>query len=273
MLRRTAVLLAALAAGCGSDFEKASLVEGLRVLAVQAEPPAVGADGVATFTPLVHWDGDGELTRTWTLCAITKGPTTGYACAVPEVPLGAGATATLPIAPLVAQAQALSAETGFPLDLDKGLTLYVRLTVASPDDSIETVKRVTVTTREPRNTNPALAGLERDGKAWADGEPAEVKEGQELVLRPTPADGAAEVYVESDGAEQREELLYAWFATAGALKALFSFDAEPDNRWTAPSLEDGEDAKDVTLWLVIRDGRGGTGWIERTIRVTKAGGE
>lgn len=264
----TVALLSLVAAGCGDELAKASLVEGLRVLAVQAEPPEVAPDGTATFAPLVSWDGDGALKQTWTLCAIAKGPTTGYECAVPEVPLGSGETTTLAVAPLVAQAETLAAETGFPLDLEEGVTLYVRLLVESPDDRIETIKRVTVTTREPRNTNPALTGLLRDGKGWTGGEPLDVPAGQELTLRPEVAEDAAEVYTDVGG-ETREELLYAWFATAGEMKAPFSFDAEPDNRWTAPSLDEGETEREVTLWVVVRDGRGGAGWLERTARVVK----
>jgi hypothetical protein len=32
--------------------------------------------------------------------------------------------------------------------------------------------------------------------------------------------------------------------------------------WTAPA-----NAQPVTLWVVVRDGRGGTGWIEREVLV------
>lgn len=263
----TALLVAA---GCGSDFDKASLVEGLRVLAVSADPPSAGPQDIAIFTPLVH-AGDGTVTYAWSLCAVTKAPTSGYECAVDEVPLGADATAKLPVASLVAQAQQVADETGFTVDLDKGVTVYVRLKVSTPDDAIEAVKRLTITTREPRNANPTLTGLERDGEPWAADEVLEVEESKELALLPRAAGGAAETWLDGDGKEQKEELLYAWFATAGGMKQAFSFDAEPGNRWTAPALKDDEATKDVTLWLVVRDGRGGTGWLQRTARVMPKG--
>ena len=67
---------------------------------------------------------------------------------------------------------------------------------------------------------------------------------------------------------RREALRVAWFATAG------SYDDErtgvdeaasssrSDNGWTAP-----DEAQDLTLWLVLRDARGGVGFRELKVRV------
>lgn len=257
-------IIALLLAGCASDFEKASLVAGLRVLAITAEPPTASPTDLVQFTPLVHPGTD--VTFTWSLCALAKGPTTGYECAVDEVPLGATPTTSLAVATLVKKAQDVADTTGATIDLEAGVTVYARLKVATADDTVEAVKRLTITTAEPRNRNPALSGLKADGKDWT-AEPLVVEPSQKVSLTPRPADGAAETW-DDDGDQQTEELLYAWFATAGAMEQVFSYEGQPDNAWTAPELED-EDTKDITLWVVVRDGRGGTAWLERTARVTR----
>lgn len=69
--------------------------------------------------------------------------------------------------------------------------------------------------------------------------------------------------------ERREAIRISWFATGGA----FAFDRtgrgedeadqpSAENEWTAP-----EEEGTVTLWAVIRDDRGGTGWQRYRVRV------
>jgi len=69
-------------------------------------------------------------------------------------------------------------------------------------------------------------------------------------------------------ASRREAMRVSWYATAGA----FADDrtgrteqeaslASTDNTWTAPT-----DARAVTLWVVLRDNRGGLGW--KSYRIT-----
>jgi hypothetical protein len=68
--------------------------------------------------------------------------------------------------------------------------------------------------------------------------------------------------------DQREAMAVAWFATAGS----FDFDrsgrsrddlaASSDNGWRAPAA-----AGPVTLWVVLRDERGGVGWQQYALDV------
>jgi hypothetical protein len=78
----------------------------------------------------------------------------------------------------------------------------------------------------------------------------------------------AERYVVFDPAsrsvvDQREGIKVAWFATDGSFDidstGRDAADPEPtsDNGWTAPDR-----AAHVTLWVVLRDDRGGVGWAE-----------
>ena len=62
---------------------------------------------------------------------------------------------------------------------------------------------------------------------------------------------------------------YSFFTTGGSTSALRSTDttatgqpAEISVSWTAPPAPET-----VRIWVVARDGRGGTGWIERSVAV------
>jgi hypothetical protein len=74
--------------------------------------------------------------------------------------------------------------------------------------------------------------------------------------------------VESQIVDQREQITVSWFATAGAFDAdttgRSSSDTATtsDNGWRAPSQ-----AGPVTLWVVLRDDRGGVGWAEYALDV------
>src|SRR5205823_9106010 len=84
-------------------------------------------------------------------------------------------------------------------------------------------------------------------------------------LKPVPAPDAKEP---ADGGV--EALGYSFFATAGSISALRSTDttatgqpAETSIDWSTPSTP-----QEAGLWVVVRDGRGGVGWISRSVRIT-----
>ena len=66
-----------------------------------------------------------------------------------------------------------------------------------------------------------------------------------------------------------ERLNYSFFATAGTLSELRSADATSTGQprattvdYTAPGTPGP-----VRLWVVVRDGRGGVGWLERRLQI------
>lgn len=126
------------------------------------------------------------------------------------------------------------------------------------------------------NQNPRIDRLEAlRGEAWTEvapsGDALRVGAGERLALRVAwaecPADErctGAETYVMYDVEAQAlvdrtESLLATWYATAGEFddERSEATSAEPQalNGWTAPA-EPGP----VQLWVVLRDGRGGTGF-------------
>ncbi len=124
------------------------------------------------------------------------------------------------------------------------------------------------------NQNPSIDAVTADGRTLApEGPPLEVAAGAELHLAarwpecPAAPCAGAEPYAHYDpiartvGA-RTESMLVSWFATAGSFASDRSGETAPrtsENTFTAP-------AGDVTLWLVLRDDRGGTAWHRYRLR-------
>jgi hypothetical protein len=131
-----------------------------------------------------------------------------------------------------------------------------------------------------RNNVSPVAELLRGETVIESAVPLVVEAGDEIDLRARWA--ACEDDVECTGAESyarfdpitleivesREAIGIAWYATGGTFAdARTGRDAEDsrrtsDNTWTAP-----DDAGDVTMWIVIRDDRGGVSWTQVAIDV------
>lgn len=149
------------------------------------------------------------------------------------------------------------------------------------------------------NLNPAVATLEiRQGNRWveltpvASGDVTRVRGSVQSNLRVTwkdcdeqapeceeeecspPVEGCAgaETYVSFDSrnrtiVERRESLSASWYANDGTFE---TYRSEPSsegatsatNSWTAPRR-----AGRVSLWVVLRDGRGGVGWQSYVVEV------
>ena len=122
------------------------------------------------------------------------------------------------------------------------------------------------------NHNPRILGLvlSRDGVALgsiAEGETLQVPQGAEIGLRPILADDAREQYdtvdLRGNTVHLKEQPRYSFFTTSGAEFTRDSAD-EPFDGVAPP---DGLTQFDTfgkptgTLWIVIRDGRGGESWV------------
>jgi hypothetical protein len=69
--------------------------------------------------------------------------------------------------------------------------------------------------------------------------------------------------------DRREAIRISWFASAGTFEHERTGRGEneighatSDNQWVA-----SRESRDVLLWVVIRDDRGGVGWRSYTLRV------
>lgn len=297
----TALALAAALAACASDFEKQSKVSRLRVLAVQAEPAELllAADGplpATTLTALAVEPGGAPVTTRFALCLFD--PASGLPSADLDCPGDAGYTlpdagpvsARLDLADPGLQAKVLplllgadgGTGGGAGALLEGGLPVLVGFTAEAPAGGNADggpapspghagqylAGLTTVTLRSagsrPANQNPALRALLLDGAEIAADGSSTVAAGRTVTLDPRAADGAKEAT-----ADGPEKLNFSFFATAGDLAALRSADTTATGQpglttvdWTAPATPGS-----VRFWVVIRDGRGGAGWLERSVRV------
>ncbi len=145
---------------------------------------------------------------------------------------------------------------------------------AVPDHCVIALKRLTVSDSASPNHNPALTAFTLDGAALAAGGRYTVG-GAGVTLAASRAAGSAEP--KADGSY--EPLVVSWFATAGAIQdAHTSFQpADCDDAcmktdpptysataWTAPTVEEAAQfapTGEVDFWAVVRDDRGGVGWL------------
>lgn len=251
--RMPSVIAVVLACGCAPEGSDRALLEELRVLAVRAEPAEAGPGATIALDALVA-DPRGEgraVSRTWAVC--TPDPVLGEAsCAEPgrTIPLGTGSAATLTVATDVLDAVP-------PEDRERGIDLFVLLSVSAGSaaggaDAEEEVafKRVRISTDPAPNTNPSFESLSLAGAGEGEGEVVRL-EARATAVSAEPFDGSLGPDV--------EDMKFSWFATAGKLQHPITY-GEPTasaNEWTAQ--------RPATLWVVLRDGRGGVDWIGRTV--------
>jgi hypothetical protein len=173
-----------------------------------------------------------------------------------------------------------------------GLPVALQLTVRAGDESVVGIKRVVFTTSltgplPPPNRNPAIDGVTYAGADWAEGAPVafngEVHRGfrgstvtSDNPIQVLPTASLFEDYDRTafDGSTVHfsEEWRYSFFATAGSFApASAGGGAGPPGRQSNPGdpvetkwvPDVGEAGGPVTVWIVIRDGRGGETWTVR----------
>ncbi len=298
-----AVLGAAMLWGCPGDLEKQSEVVKLRVLAVQAEPAELIVDPAqplprTTLTALAVEPSSAPTAMEFALCTVQEAvPPPDVDCPGTQgIPLpSAGPTsAVLDLGDPRAIALALQlAQDGGVADggalPPEGIPVLVGFRATAPAHMLPDggppgadggdvqvfLGLTTVTARgpgAPPNQNPGIAALwmgDAGIEIAADGStvaPASTTQ----RLTPVPAPGSKEP---ADGGV--EALGYSFFATAGSISDLRSTDTTATGQpadtfvdWTTPGS-----AQQARLWVVVRDGRGGVGWIARSVQVTPPAGQ
>jgi hypothetical protein len=273
----------ALAQACTPSFAAPSDVSDLRVLAVQAEPPEAQFDAQGNVQDvqvrvLAADPGRGGIaSMDATLCAPTD---SGRCDTGPSLPLprttrtGGTEFATTVSGALLSPLLAYALES----DKLKGLGgIRVQFSIAVRDgDPNEPATAGKTLLYSPSggvpNQNPLLAGinLTRAGVpsgTLAPGQTLELPLGVEIGMRPVLADGAQEEYdtidLQGKPIHLKEQAHYAFFVTPGAEVDRDTADEPLDG--VAPS--DGLSRVDSfnrgtgTLWVVVRDGRGGESWL------------
>jgi hypothetical protein len=293
-----AVLGAAMLWGCPGDLEKQSEILKLRVLAVQAEPAELIVDPAqppprTTLTALAVEPSGAPIAMEYALCAVQGAvPPPDVDCpgtqGIPLPPAGP-TSAVLDLGDPRAIALALQlaqdggvADGGAPPP--EGIPVLVGFRASAPAHTlpdggppgadggdVQLFRGLTTVTARgpgaPANRNPAIAKLlmgTADIEIAADGSTTAAASTTQR-LTPLPAADAKE---RADGG--LEALGYSFFATAGSISSLRSTDttatgqpADTSVDWATPAS-----AQQARLWVVVRDGRGGVGWIARSVQVS-----
>lgn len=280
------VIGALLHASCLPAQEPASWVQGLRVLAIRAEPPEVSLGERSHLTALVIDTAGRDVHVDWSECLL--GPPQGQIihrdCVLPDhadarQPVGSGLEIDVTLPDRVDAARLGSPDGG------GGVYLPYVAHITAGDSTLSAIYRLRVGTSlsAPVNRNPTLRGIftiEGSMEGGAPGEaqvldaarPRAVHAGDALTLRADFTEDSAESYVvqEPRGNEPPlvhpivETLSVSWFSTAGTIAASASGGQRPDVTLKFDAHLPASVAL-VDLWAVGRDERGGTSYLHRTL--------
>jgi hypothetical protein len=272
MWRALIIAAGCLGAACVSSPDPpVSFVQGLRVLAIQAEPPEIPVGATAQLTILAVDTTGRAVDVAWARCGLA--PLSGQAVNVGCVdqvtaphltPLGNGMT-------IAAEMPAVTpGELGQP-DATNGVYLPVVARTSAGEDEVTAVYRLRLAdgASPPPNTNPAITSidvLDADGAATPldAATPLVVHAGDELTLTNTFAPDSAQTYTAFGGMMLTETLTVAWFCTAGELSVDRTSAKQPQ---TVLSLRENLPApgKIIDLFTVAHDERGGVGYTHRSL--------
>jgi len=275
------LLLAAFAASaaCTPSFEGPEIVRDLRVLAVQAEPPEATIDlstGKAAPVQVRVLAVDPAPREAMTASGSLCFPTDSRRCdEVQNVSIGAaqmvadeGPSWTLQVPPAIIQAA---------VQEDGGVRVQLSVNVADGDPHGPVFADKVLLFSPPGgsvNHNPSIASLELTndgapaGTVLGGGRPS-LPVGVPIGILPHLAEGegGAETYTTTDlqgnAVTLTESPRYSFFALAGAdLDTAIADEPLPGTRPPKGLVRlTPLQAGPGTLWIVVRDGRGGIGWL------------
>lgn len=268
-MRRLAIVM--LLGACNKSFTPADHVEGLRVLAIKAEPPEAAPGAMTTLTALAVDTSGAAISVDWAACTEAAIPGTGIVnpdCLQKDTAaflaeLGAGT-------PLAATVPMIDPNIFAPPDASGGLYLPIRARVSTSGDRIDVIYQMRFGQSTMPNHNPTLASVEvvaADGTTAPldEATPLAVSSGQAITVRATFTPESVETYT-GQGKMLTEQLRVSWFATGGTFSEPVTGIPKPDTVWTAvdPLPTSGSI---IDVWVVGRDERGGTDFVHRVFQL------
>ncbi|HET9930085.1 MAG TPA: hypothetical protein VFQ35_05350 [Polyangiaceae bacterium] len=301
LLLKTLVSSLALGAlfGCEEAVDPGSRVTSLRVMAQRMDAPYAAPGETVHVESLALEPAGRPVNWAWALCEnpvstdvegciaqiASDGPTqlmTGTGLDTVDVTVPADALSSLPAAARPsATVGVLSVacpgniefapgKTGYPFrcsDAESGRELAL-------NEFVVGLKRIAVRAMD-RNQNPSIEGITFDGADWP----------EDLVPTVTACKSAGNDFADCDsgfahkirvqvtpesfetgrtefGEEFSEQLVVQYFATEGIFESDARTAESPENKWAARAQSVG---RDVNLWFVARDNRGGVTWASRRV--------
>ena len=126
------------------------------------------------------------------------------------------------------------------------------------------------------NVTPELPGLSLEGAAWSDSDVRPISGAGPFKVEPEDFASLEEPYVVSSfelkPVQLQESWTLSWYVTAGRMDReqtggtdVDGTEIRPGNTWVPAR---GQPAGEVTFYVVVRDGRGGTSWYTRRAQYT-----
>jgi hypothetical protein len=286
---RTVIILGVIiAAACGSDFEAPSQVSKLRLLALRADVPFARPEQSVTLEPLTADPEARALSWAWATCT-DPAASTADSCLreldrefSPFDPTQAALTVQVGALEQYTRSGLLGvAVVACPGSIEDGTTggIPVRCRADEgellPLERFEVgVKRIFVRQRD-QNQNPSIEALTWDGDPWdedripeAEGcakqtddlDDCPVALRHRIGLRTSPAERGED----ERGVRFDEQQVVQAYTDQGVFDFEVRIAGDADNEFAALRVEDRDLAN---LWFVVRDDRGGVGWVSRQVRV------
>jgi len=306
-MNRALPLLGVLAASlfgvaCGSDFDPISRISTLRVLAVKADLPYAHPGETVHLEVLADDPAGRKITYGYTTC-VNPAESTPQGCFY-QLEVDAKKSGTLPAITIsddphwtvdvpsdfldkVADSAKSNAQIGVivvacpgtlsPTPANDLPYSCVDATGHALDlhDSIAGMKRIFVREKD-RNANPIITKIQWDGVDWPDGETKTVAgcdldtnvfgdcDAEKHSIGVISPDGTVETGTDEFGSDFEEQVVVQYYATEGLFEDPVRIVSKPTSSFVARKSSKG---KTLTLWLVMRDDRGGMTWAIRQIAV------
>jgi hypothetical protein len=280
------------------EFPEESVVTGPRILAVVTDPPEVTPGAALSISVLVAEAEEVEVE--YSVCGAFDGPFGGMQfgemddedCSDDALLRGDGSTWEPPreiIDLLWANRELAEAILGGTLPRESietvlssvGVPLLVDIAVRADGRELRAVKRVLLSENPNPHTNPPPPAFEFDDIAvradpntpWSctSEEPLVARPREDIEIAPATVDGEEDwveqykvINARGEIEDRTERAFYSWFATGGDFDRHVTRSPLRNQIWTAPA-EPGR----YRLWLVVRDGHGGSSACGIDVRVRR----
>lgn len=234
-------------------------LEELRVLGIKADAPAAKPGDTVKLLALAVDPEGRDLSLEWFQCTSPSDADHGCHTDSNATRLGTGPNATLTVPADYLAGELTAAEQR------SGRILPVTLVVRAGEETVVAVKRIVVTPT-PSNHNPSITGLllSSDGTTQPLPSPWTVAVESEYSLSVQVSDDSRETYARTDpnGATQdaKERLYVSWYLSDGSYKKGYLPPAN-DRSNTLVTPKEKPASGTLTLYFVLRDGRGGVDWM------------
>lgn len=269
-------------------------IDRMRILAVAPEPPEAHPGDTVQFRALIVSPNKPVECSAWLGCSSDSGFGCGFSgsvgdTAAPDTGTGDPSTAFLGIDPYFPPSWTVPADYLDALpeaDRLEGTTQLITVLALSDceallsgdpsgaqdllaggvDDVEIAYKRLPVSLATVPNHNPNIAEILVDDLSLSPGSRITLDRAQTYRLKVVLSDDAVESYdyLNSDGVTETrtEEPYFSWYAQEGSFNQTNTLYPYTEVEYTTPSQSTLETQ---SLWVVVRDRRGGMGWLELPI--------